>query len=100
MLTQVPPASWLSRLFGGKKAEPSQPEAKTEAPRPAETPPGTEGAAPVSKQDVEGSPASPGSKTAEEGKKKNLLQRVFGIFGSSKKAEKTEKKPKPDPSKP
>ena len=100
MLSQVPPASWLSHLFGGKKTEPAQPEANAEAPRPAEGPPGTEAGAPVSKQQAQGQPSSPGSKTAEEGKKKSLLQRVFGIFGSSKKTEKTEKKPKPDPSKP
>ena len=100
MLSHVPPASWLSRLFGGKKSEPADPAAKAEAQHPPESPPGTEPAPSVSKPNVQDQSSSPGSQAAEEGKKKNLLQRVFGIFGGGKKTEKTEKKPKPDPSKP
>jgi len=100
MLSQVPPVSWLSGLFGGKKADQAQRDATTETPQSPEAPPGTEPGATVSKQEAQGQPSSPGSQTAEEGKKKNLLQRVFGIFGGGKKTEKTEKKPKPGPSKP
>ena len=80
LLTQNPPASWLSHLFGGDKPKigndtsalqipPSPPAAGTrpakKAVSPAQTPP---------------EPAAP----ADPDKKPGLLHRIFGIFGGSK----------------
>jgi penicillin-binding protein 1B len=100
-LSRIPPASWLSRLFGGKK-EPPAPDG-TETPNPVATnpetkqPPGTKSAPPVSpekKPDIP--PASKPQTAADEEKKKGPLQRIFGIFGGGKKKE----NPRPNPSKP
>jgi penicillin-binding protein 1B len=100
-LSRIPPASWLSRLFGGKK-EPPAPEG-TEKPDPAaknpETipPPGTKPAPPVSpEKKPDAPPESKPLASAGEEKKKGPLQRIFGIFGGGKKKE----NPRPSSSKP
>ncbi|MGC2719508.1 MAG: hypothetical protein WA209_07950, partial [Candidatus Acidiferrales bacterium] len=62
------PATWLGHLFGkGDPAQPPPANAQNGA-KPGETPPGA-------------APADP----AQPEKKKGLLDKVFGIFGSSKK---------------
>jgi penicillin-binding protein 1B len=82
-LTGVPPVSWLSHILGNPSNPP--PPASTEATvarekglpsRPAGTPPPQ--ASPAQQQ-------SPSSAPAEQEKKKGLLSKIFGIFGSSKK---------------
>jgi len=76
MASEAPPASWLSRVFGGKEKD-------------GETaPPSGPGAAngPTAK-----SPAAPGAAAAdtaaqsEDENKKGVFRRIFGIFGGSKK---------------
>jgi hypothetical protein len=72
MASDAPPASWLSRIFGGKNPESAQPgvpgdNANVKAKNP--------GAA-----DSADNQAQP-----EEEKKKGLFKRIFGIFGGSKK---------------
>ncbi len=77
MASDAPPASWLSRIFGGDKPKDAEP-----------APPGAPGAssAPTSKK-----PGAPGESSAEgqaqpeEENKKGLFRRIFGIFGGSKK---------------
>jgi hypothetical protein len=96
MLTQTPPISWLSRIFGGGD------DSKTEEAKPVETPaaaaaaqpqpqPATATSDPASaaaarpRRPVQ-SRAAPPPKPAEppqEEKKPGLLDRIFGIFGSS-----------------
>jgi penicillin-binding protein 1B len=72
MASDAPPASWLSRVFGGKGSE-SAPET-----------PGGPGAGPTAK--TPGAPDSADGQTQpEEEKKKGLFRRIFGIFGGSKK---------------
>jgi penicillin-binding protein 1B len=72
MASDAPPASWLSRVFGGKGSE-SAPET-----------PGGAGASPTAK--TPGVPESADGQTQpEEEKKKGLFRRIFGIFGGSKK---------------
>ena len=78
MASDAPPASWLSRIFGGKEAEPPPPSSA-----------GANGK----------NPAAPGSggesaegQTQPEGEnKKGLFRRIFGIFGGSKKDKDTDK---------
>jgi penicillin-binding protein 1B len=96
MLTQTPPPSWLSRIFGGGRAKdddapppgaengnasnpaiPGLPTART-------APPGT-GPVPVA--------ASPD----EDEKKAGLLHKIFGIFGGKKPDQDTPKEKTPDP---
>jgi len=70
MASDAPPASWLSRVFGGKDSE-SAPAASGTAGPNAKNP---------------GSPESAEGQTQpEEEKKKGLFKRIFGIFGGSKK---------------
>jgi penicillin-binding protein 1B len=72
MASDAPPASWLSRVFGGKGSD-SAPET-----------PGAAGASPTAK--TPGAPESAEGQTQpEEEKKKGLFRRIFGIFGGSKK---------------
>ncbi len=67
----APPASWLSRIFGGGKPKPPEPEAVPGAP--AET-----------AAEEQGQP--------ENENKKGIFRRIFGIFGGKK----DEKKPQHD----
>ena len=81
-LSDIPPAGWLSHLFG-KPSNPPPPASTAAAiarekglpSRPAGTPPPQASSAQQ--------PAAPAP--AEPEKKKGLLSRIFGIFGSSKK---------------
>lgn len=101
-IADVPPVSWLSHLFGkqnppapaGAGAQPNA-GANPNAPPGAVTPPGTN--PPNSAQPPNGTApgqAQPGAAPAPE-KKKGLLDKIFGIFGS-----KNDKKPAPGPTKP
>ncbi len=80
-LSDVPPVGWLSHLFGKPSSPP--PPSSTAATiarekglpsRPAGTPPRASPA-----------PQPPPAAPAEPEKKKGLLSKIFGIFGSSKK---------------
>jgi hypothetical protein len=82
MMTQVPPVSWLSRVFGGKSSAPTAPdEAKGAAEKPAPGPPE------ASEPAAGSSPGAASAESSEEKdtKKKGVLNRVFGIFGGGKK---------------
>jgi penicillin-binding protein 1B len=100
MLTQTPPISWLSRIFGGgggdesKNAEDSgtvaagapattaaQPAAAADAPAP------TAATKPRSPAQTRPAAAPKPPPPATEEKKPGLLDRIFGIFGSSKSAQ-------------
>lgn len=91
-ITQVPPVSWLSGVFGGKRAEPAEPPAGAAPGPPPSASPEKRLAEPVA---TSSAPAA----AAEPQKKKNLLQRAFGILGGSKK-EKEKESPKPAQAKP
>jgi penicillin-binding protein 1B len=97
MLTQTPPISWLSRLFGGG----GDAEKGAEEPIPAGAPGETAKSQPLpaaQNAPAAGSPKPekpvqthtaavtppPSTAGASEEKKPGLLQRVFGIFGNSK----------------
>jgi penicillin-binding protein 1B len=73
MAGETPPGSWLSKIFGGEKANGSEP-----AP-PPET--GTAGAAVQP-------PAAADNQQPEDQNKKSVLRRIFGIFGGKKDADK------------
>jgi penicillin-binding protein 1B len=74
MASDAPPASWLSRVFGGDKAK------SADSPQPAE--PGSSAAGNGTKS------SSADGEPPEEEKKKGVLQRIFGIFGGKKDADK------------
>jgi len=77
MASDAPPASWLSRIFGGDKpadGEPAQPGAPGVSPAPTSKKPGPPGASSAESQTQ-----------PEEENKKGLFRRIFGIFGGSKK---------------
>jgi len=72
MASDAPPASWLSRVFGGKESDAASPSsAGSDAKNPA---------APGS-----GGESAEGQTQPEEENKKGLFRRIFGIFGGSKK---------------
>jgi penicillin-binding protein 1B len=96
MLTQVPPVSWLSRIFGGGHDDSKSDETDaTETPASAEAvqpqpQPAAATAAAASAPARPRKPAPPRSKPtpkpaepAPQEKKTTLLDRIFGIFGSS-----------------
>jgi penicillin-binding protein 1B len=68
MASEAPPASWLSRVFGGKEGDASTPSGGPAA----KTPP------------APGSPSTDTSAQTEDENKKGLFKRIFGIFGGSK----------------
>jgi penicillin-binding protein 1B len=74
MASDAPPASWLSRVFGGDKTKSS------DSTQPAE--PGSSAAGNGTKS------SSADGEPPEEEKKKGVLQRIFGIFGGKKDADK------------
>jgi penicillin-binding protein 1B len=94
MMTQTPPGSWLSRLFGGGHgksgdgpAPPSSPMANAVRPLPSS---GASSGRPSPPQ-VAAKTAPSGSRRAApaEGEKKGgLLHRIFGIFGGAKNPDK------------
>jgi penicillin-binding protein 1B len=71
MASDAPPASWLSRVFGGKKDADSQ-----------------QPAAPGSSANGNGAKNSADGEQPEEENKKGVLRRIFGIFGGKKDADK------------
>src|SRR5712671_4878810 len=74
MASDAPPASWLSRIFGGKNSESSSPN------------PAAPGESPSLKGKNPGPPDAAENQTQpEEEKKKGLFKRIFGIFGGNKK---------------
>lgn len=87
-LAQIPPVSWLARLLGK-----SQPPGANPVPLPpnAAAKPGAAG------EPAPGADGSAAQPAEEKVKKKNLLQKVFGIFGDSKKPSDNTSKPKPQP---
>jgi hypothetical protein len=76
MASEAPPASWLSRVFGGKDkdGEPSAPSTPGGANGPT-----AKGPAPP------GAPAADTTAQSEDENKKGVFKRIFGIFGGSKK---------------
>lgn len=80
--------SWLSHIFGG--GQPASPKPPAGGPaNPAAQPPASGD-----------KPASPAAAPAPEEKKKNPLQKIFGIFGGKKQdSDKPKPKPKPGPEK-
>jgi penicillin-binding protein 1B len=89
LLTQTPPVSWLSRLFGGGE------DSKSEEAKPAEAPSATASSQPQPSAGASSAAAAnprkpaaarpkPAAKPAEPAppeKKPGLLDRIFGIFG-------------------
>jgi penicillin-binding protein 1B len=72
--------SWLSRLFGkGGNANPPPPSNGT-GPQPAPN-----DAAQAAKESPSAKPGAPADAQPEHEKKKGLLDKIFGIFGGSKK---------------
>jgi hypothetical protein len=102
-LSNVPPVSWLSGVFGKKEPPPPQPAANTANPvnpQPiAVGAPSGDAPTPLPGKAVEPgtSQAAPASKPVEEEKKKGVLSRIFGIFGG-KKDTKAKEKDKDKPS--
>ncbi|HEV2490849.1 MAG TPA: PBP1A family penicillin-binding protein [Candidatus Acidoferrales bacterium] len=95
-IADVPPVSWLSKLFG-KNSTPAPPAAGA-APNP-NAPPGAvkppSANLPDAAQPPGGTPDQPPAAAPAPEKKKGLLEKIFGIFGSNDK-----KKPPPGPTKP
>ena len=72
------PSNWLSHLFGkGSSNPPPPPSAAASQPGQANKPPAKPGAP--------GDAQAPPPTNADAEKKKGLLDKIFGIFGSSKK---------------
>ncbi|MBZ5660736.1 MAG: PBP1A family penicillin-binding protein [Acidobacteriia bacterium] len=87
MASDAPPASWLSRVFGGdkdKNSDSNQPSA-----------PGSASSGMASKTPGP-PPASADAQPTEEENKKGVLRRIFGIFGGKKDADKPQQQT-PDP---
>jgi penicillin-binding protein 1B len=80
------PATWLSRLLG--KSEPPSPAQPAAPGEPVQATQNQQQSAPPGTN-------PPGSPGADAQKKKGMLQRIFGIFGGSKKP--ADGGPKPDP---
>jgi penicillin-binding protein 1B len=81
MASDSPPASWLSRIFGGNKVK---------GPELAQPPaPGSAGArTSTSNPGVAAQgPAPAGSQQPEEENKKSVWRRIFGIFGGNNKTD-------------
>jgi penicillin-binding protein 1B len=107
MLTNVPPASWFVRLFGGKSPPPpgaEKPAPPAAAPPASESAPARPGAASAASSGAlnskksapaaQGAASAPAEKaTQKEEKKKPLLRRLFGIFGGGMKEEREPPKP-------
>ena len=83
--------SWLAHLFGKDEKPPAPPPAVAVAPNPA---PGASNNQNVP-QNQQAAPAKTGSAAVQPApdpaKKKGLLDKIFGIFGSSKKPEDEQK---------
>jgi len=76
----APPGSWLSRIFGGGDKD------KTiETVQPGEA--GSSGPPPSTRRPAD-PPSTADNQQPEEGNKKGVLRRIFGIFGGKKDADK------------
>jgi len=87
LFSQTPPASWLSRLFGGAQPKPdeeAQPDASA-SPAPGSDQPARPAAPKVAKKAARPAAPAPAAEPAQEENKPGLLQRVFGIFGAGKR---------------
>ncbi|MGB7753490.1 MAG: hypothetical protein WCF88_18190, partial [Candidatus Acidiferrales bacterium] len=72
-------SNWLSHLFGKGSNPPPPPNSAANQPGSGQpTKPGAKPAAP-------GDPQAPADASPDAEKKKGLLDKIFGIFGSSKK---------------
>jgi penicillin-binding protein 1B len=89
-ITQIPPVSWLSHLFG-KGKEPAPPGQPPNAAAEGKNPNGEKAAG------ADGGQSAENSDQSQDGqKKKNVLQKIFGIFGGSKKpADRPKNNPNP-----
>jgi penicillin-binding protein 1B len=76
------PSNWLSHLFGKGSNPPPPPSAAANQPGQSNKP----GAKPAP-----GDAQQPGASNPDAEKKKGLLDKIFGIFGSSKKPADTQK---------
>ena len=83
MLTQTPPASWLSRIFGADRTKSD------------DAPPPSVAAGPFSSPPVPGTASAPAASDEEE-KKSGILHKIFGIFGGKKPEPEAGKKPEQD----
>jgi penicillin-binding protein 1B len=84
MLTQTPPASWLSRIFGGGKDKSDEAPPPSIAAGPFSSPP-----------PVPGTASAPAAADEDE-KKPGLLHKIFGIFGGKKSDQDAPKESNPD----
>jgi len=81
MFAQEPSAAWLAKIFGGADKVPSPP-----SPNGAQQPNGNGSAG--------AGPANPPQQpSADEAKKKSLIQRIFGIFGTGNNQDKKDSNP-------
>jgi penicillin-binding protein 1B len=85
MLSQTPPASWLSRIFGGGGDKSKSDDA----------PPPNVAAGPFSSPPVPGTATAPAPADDEE-KKSGILHKIFGIFGGKKPDQDAPKENNPD----
>jgi penicillin-binding protein 1B len=90
-LAQTPPVSWLAHLFG-KQGNPPPPTATP--PNSAVSPSNPSGKPRVKGSTGDSTEATNDPATKEPEKKKGLLDKIFGIFGNSKKPADS---PKPQP---
>ncbi len=97
MASDAPPASWLSRIFGGGKIKVKGPEAPQPLPpgsggavtssQPAASAPANGRLSKQKKQDNQQTTEATEDKENPENKK-SVLRRIFGIFGGKKDADK------------
>lgn len=100
ILTQVPPASWLSRIFGGGQSSEPHPPGDPKQAGPPGAPVNTDGQPPrppgalntASSKDADGTQPDAAVEGGE--KKKNPLRKIFGIFGGKKDKDKDKDKDK------
>jgi len=98
MLTQTPPASWLSRIFGGGEEKPKSEE---NSPEPSPEPVASEAAPVPAKASAPRPAAKPAPPRAAPAappvsdKKQSLLDKFFGIFGVKKVNQQNQKKDSP-----
>jgi hypothetical protein len=90
-LAQAPPVSWLAHLFG-KPGNPPPPASTL--PNPAASASNPSGKPRVKGSTGDSTEAANDPATKESEKKKGLLDKIFGIFGNSKKPADS---PKPQP---
>ena len=101
MLAQTPPASWLSRIFGGAGEKPNSEDNPT--PVSASPPASAAASASVPSQPkttpvkpAKAPPPSVAPAPSDSEKKPGLLQRIFGILGGKKADQENQKESPPD----